>query len=458
MTAIAAEPLIRARATSSGWPGYGATLVAGSAWKVPGAQGRTCGGSVTWPCGVNVYSNNWSGWPYSPSGAYGRFGSYMWQCVELIERFLNSVGWYHGVLPAPDGTAASMYDAAPASLFVKHLNGSGYRPVPGDIVVYKGHQFGHIAIVESDAGNTVGVLEQNVLGEDGRGTNTFAGHKLQAAWAGFSVIGFLHAKANTGAVASGRGLLAIGVCGAMGEGVPPSPGGICTIRPDGSELHQITTQLQDDEPSWSPDRKQVAFVRTDSRGSHLDIVNADGSGIQALTLGRADHAPAWSPKGDRIAFARSGRIAVVDVATGDVTSLTTGPLDGDPSWSANGSLIAFDRSASAVQIDVMTSGGRNRRRLATGGQPAWAPTGTMLAYTRFTNFGSHIAVIDGISGKAGHDLTTGQSDDSYTPAWSPDAKQIAFGRGVNMESPGVWVMDADGTNQLRLAGGYHPSW
>jgi Tol biopolymer transport system component len=304
----------------------------------------------------------------------------------------------------------------------------------------------------------VGVLEQNVLGEDGRGTNTYAGRTLLAAWAGFSVIGFLHAKANTGAVASGRGLLTIGVCGAMGEGVPPSPGGICTMRPDGSELHQITTQPRDDEPSWSPDRKQVAFVRTDSRGSHLDIVNADGSGIQALTLGRADHAPAWSPRGDKIAFARSGRITVVDVASGDVTPLTAGPLDGDPSWSANGALIAFDRGAGDVQIDVMTSGGRNRHALATGGQPAWAPTGTMLAYTRFTQFGSHIAVIDGLSGKAGHDLTAGQADDSYTPVWSPDAQQIAFGRGVNMENPGVWVMDADGTNQLRLAGGYHPSW
>jgi hypothetical protein len=458
VASIAAEPLIRARATSGGWPDYGATLVAGSAWKVPGAEGRTCGGSVTWPCGVNVNSNNWSGWPYSPSGAYGQFGSYMWQCVELIERFLNLVGWYKGVLPAPDGTAASMYDAAPASVFVKHPNGSGYRPVPGDIVVYKGHQFGHIAIVESDDGNAVGVLEQNVLDENGRGTNQFVGNKLKAAWAGFSIIGFLHAKANTGAVTSGRGLLTIGVCGAMGEGAPPSPGGICTVRPDGSQLHQITTQPQDDEPAWSPDRKRVAFVRTDGRGSHLDIVNADGSGIQALTSGRADHAPAWSPKGDEIAFARSGRIAVVDVTTGDVTPLTTGPLDGDPSWSAGGSLIAFDRGAAPVQIDVMTSGGKNRRGLATGGQPAWAPTGTTLAYTRFTNFGSHIALIDGITGKAGRDLTTGPSDDSYTPAWSPDAKQIAFGRGVNMESPGVWVMDAGGTNQVRLTGGYHPDW
>src|SRR5205814_5729891 len=138
-------------------------------------------------------------WRFPPDGAFGVFGSYKWQCVELIERFVNLAGFYKGTIPAPSGGAASMYAAADSKFFEQHKNGSGYRPVPGDIVVYSGHAFGHISIVETDTSKGVGVLEQNVWRENGRGVNPWRGHTLypDPTWAGFSVTGFLHAKANT---------------------------------------------------------------------------------------------------------------------------------------------------------------------------------------------------------------------------------------------------------------------
>ena len=457
---VAMAPGARLATTAAAaWPPRGVVLVPGSAWRVPGAAGRACSRTIKWPCGVNVYSNNWSGWPYSPPEDHGEFGSYKWQCVELIERFVNEVGWYSGLMLAPDGTAASMYEAAP-SAFVKHRNGSGYRPVPGDIVIYAGDRFGHIAIVESDDGTHVVVLEQNVRYELGRGKEVFAGKTLlaQRGWTGFSVIGFLHARLNTGAVAPSNGLLAIGVCGAAGEGVPPSPGGICTLRPDGSRLRQITKGV-DSEPAWSPDRGKIAFVRLNSQGArHIYVVNADGSGIRSLTNGTNDRGPAWSPKGRKIAFSRNGRIGVLDVATGNVTVFTAGPRDYDPSWSADGSLLAFDSGTAPAEVDVMTSTGGHRRTLVIGVQPAWAPSGTALAFVRITVSGSHIALTNGITGTPVHYLTTGQTDDSYTPAWSPDAKRLAFGRGQDMENPGVWVMNADGSHQTLLFGGYDPAW
>ena len=193
MVAVLPDPSL---GSGGSWPGWGSVLVPGSSWQVPGAAGRMCnGGSVTWPCGVNVYSNNWSGWPYSPDDDVGAYGSYKWQCVELVERFLALVGWNTGPIPTPDN-AQSMYGAANSAIWDRHPNGGGYRPVPGDIVVYSGGGFGHVAIVEWDDGSHVGVLEQNVKGEDGRGTESFNGNTLQAQWRGFSVIGFLHARAN----------------------------------------------------------------------------------------------------------------------------------------------------------------------------------------------------------------------------------------------------------------------
>jgi signal peptidase I len=212
MASILPDPRLGLGSASSRWPGWGSVLVSATEWQVPGAAGRACGGAVTWPCGVNVYSNNWSGWPYSPSDAFGAYGSYKWQCVELIERFVNLVGWYHGLIPAPDGKASNMYQAGIATgAFVGYPNGSGYRPVPGDIVVYSGGGFGHVSIVEFDDGTQVGVLEQNVLDEDGRGTESFNGNTLepQPGWRGFRVIGFLHAKANTNGKVSAPGGIVI---------------------------------------------------------------------------------------------------------------------------------------------------------------------------------------------------------------------------------------------------------
>src|SRR5204862_2646449 len=124
MVTIAAEPSLRSSATSGGWPPWGAVLVPGDKWKVPAAAGRSCNGKpVKWPCGIDVHSNNWGDWPFSPDGAFGVFGSYKWQCVELIERFVNLAGFYKGTIPAPSGGAASLYAAADSKFFEQHKNG-----------------------------------------------------------------------------------------------------------------------------------------------------------------------------------------------------------------------------------------------------------------------------------------------------------------------------------------------
>lgn len=48
------------------------------------------------------------------------------------------------------------------------------------------------------------------------------------------------------------------------------------------------------------------------------------------------------------------------------------------------------------------------------------------------------------------------------PSWSPDGKQIAFSRlrtdCVDCVFSDVWVMDADGTDQRRVTGGFNPAW
>ncbi len=152
------------------YPPYGTIILPGSAW---------FGGH-----GVNVYSD----------GADGGSGHY--QCVELFERFINTEGWYHGLAGAGIEGANQLFGAVPSSSFDKHPNGSGYIPVPGDAVIFSGERWGHVAIVNSVAAGHVELIEQNAA-PSGRTTITITGSTLGNDGPYLSVIGVLHAKANS---------------------------------------------------------------------------------------------------------------------------------------------------------------------------------------------------------------------------------------------------------------------
>jgi Tol biopolymer transport system component len=59
----------------------------------------------------------------------------------------------------------------------------------------------------------------------------------------------------------------------------------------------------------------------------------------------------------------------------------------------------------------------------------------------------------------GTDLTrlTHSPGPDFDPSWSPDGTQIAF-RSERSGEPEIWVMNADGTSQRRLAAGLSPAW
>ena len=152
-------------------------------------------------------------------------------------------------------------------------------------------------------------------------------------------------------------------------------------------------------PTWSPDGKFVAFMRTDSRvgiyGGGLYVVSSSGRGLHKL-VDRGGGFPAWSPDGRQLAFLRAvlnadgsngPAIYVVDRDGSNERRLTTSYTAQDPSWSPDSSMIAFDRtvtSESERDIAVIARDGSGGERHVTGinysSSPVWSPDGRKIAF------------------------------------------------------------------------------
>ena len=147
----------------------------------------------------------------------------------------------------------------------------------------------------------------------------------------------------------------------------------------------------------------------------------------------------------------------------DPVQLTTLGDNQNPAWSPDGTRIAFDSSRDGNRaVFVMNADGSNQQRLtdpaSTSGNPAWSPDGTMIAFNSDADGPTQIFVM----GADGSDPTniSQSAEDEVSPTWSPDGSMLAFVSGFQ---PGIWVMDADGSNEVRLTPvsmgeSLHPDW
>ncbi|MBI2620044.1 MAG: PD40 domain-containing protein [Ignavibacteriales bacterium] len=207
------------------------------------------------------------------------------------------------------------------------------------------------------------------------------------------------------------------------------------VGPDTRIYRYTSMPGLEDNASWSPDGKFLAY-ETDEKGqTDIIIQPADGGSPVRVFDSEANEVQAtWSPDGSLLAFVSSrnhgghfapvlgfgnlnlildgkgGDIFIVKPFGGEPLKLVSNAFD--PAWSPDGKEIAF-RSARDAQWDLW-------KVSADGGEPA-----------RITN----------------------DADYDYQPAWSPDGKWIVYGSTLGGGTFRLFAIGSSGGARIPLTDG-----
>lgn len=138
---------------------------------------------------------------------------------------------------------------------------------------------------------------------------------------------------------------------------------------------RLTTFHRDD---WSPTAhgNTIAFLSDREGPPHIFLVDADGTNLRRLTnnTGEEDE-PTWSPDGKSVAYTLAHQLHVIDVAAGTDRALTpTGAVDAEPAWAPDGKWLAVTRTrAGTSDIWVTSVDGKASRRLTMSREPDHLP-------------------------------------------------------------------------------------
>ncbi|MBI5084903.1 MAG: PD40 domain-containing protein, partial [Acidobacteria bacterium] len=160
---------------------------------------------------------------------------------------------------------------------------------------------------------------------------------------------------------------------------------------DGGEAARVTRSVAAESAVvWSPDSRKVAYLSDRSGNANVFVYDFGTQAERQLTSQALnDASPEFSPDGKQIAFVRDRReLRVVPVAGGEEKVLASGAISGGVAWSGDGQWVAYspagERSFRNIYV-VPAAGGVAKPISFLGnvfsGNPEWSPDGKYLLFT-----------------------------------------------------------------------------
>ncbi len=238
---------------------------------------------------------------------------------------------------------------------------------------------------------------------------------------------------------------------------------------DGSGRRLVAKELH--QPALSPDGTWLVLNGERTNYEHLCLVKPDGSDLREITNFLEDGQPAWSADGKKLAFAsfRHGdkqyRIYIMDDlpyggGTVEGRSLNYGPDDvrGQmPAWTSDERIVlrGCDLNSPREECNglglyiISADPGPQTPKQLTEHPEDTAPAayGDQIAFMSNRD-GTWEIYLMGLDGSGLKRLTNNAANDGL-PTWAPDGKAIAF---VSDQGGAwaVWAMNPDGSNRRAL--------